>query len=209
MCLEWGIYDKLCKLGLEDKLSFVPHPVDVKRFKPNRKNDKITIGSVSRFYDATKKLDSFFESIEKFSDRNVDFLAVGPCTKKQEFFFKKNNVRFTGKVPYSEIPKYLNEIDIFIGQGMAAKEAMSTGCATVLNKSIPRLTDYHRMEIKGGAMLSGNTLEIVEELLSDPEKVRELSKKSAKFVKENYSLEKIVGKVIEVYEGVLKTPFWV
>ena len=205
ICLDWGIYDKLCALGMEDKLSLVPHPVDVSKFKPNRKkNDKITIGSVSRFYDVTKKLDSFFEAIEKFSGRkNVDFLAVGPYTKKQEEFFRKNNIKFTGKVPYSEIPKYLNEIDIFIGQGMAAKEAMSTGCATVLNKAIPRFTGYHRTEIKEGAMLSGNTLDIVEDLLNNPEKINKLSKKSVNFIRENYSLEKIVERVIEVYEKIL------
>ena len=144
------------------------------------------------------------ELVKKYKHRkDVEFIVIGPYMPSQNKIFKEfENLETIGKVEHSQMPNYLNKIDIFIGQGIVAKEAMSCGCLTILNQIDERLLTYHKPELENGTMLKGDIFTLVEKFINKPELIKKQSDKTVKFIRENYSLDLIVRKTIDVYEEI-------
>lgn len=112
------------------KLVFVTAAVDVKKFRPDvderkemRKNlglqDSVVIGYVGTFakWHGIEELINASQSVlREFS--NVRFLMVGPYYEYAEDEVRSRGISkayfFTGAVPYSDVPKYVNASDILV-----------------------------------------------------------------------------------------------
>jgi glycosyltransferase involved in cell wall biosynthesis len=192
-------------LGLEKKSTYIPYPIRTDIFYPKkRRGDKIVIGAAGRFYDPSKGFGVLMDLMEEYKDRkDVEFLFVGPYSPKQENALKKfKNLKLVGKVPYSQMPKFYNMMDIFIGQTIAAKEAMACGCVSILDHEESKLWYYHKPELEAMAFLSGNTLNLVREFIYDEKKRKIQSKKAIEFIKNHYSLNVVVNKTLDVYKEI-------
>lgn len=205
VALDWGVFHNLCRLGLKDKTVMIPHPIDVNMFTPKRKpHAKIIIGTVGRLYGATKRTYLFVKLVERIQKKyDVRFLAVGKCDKILEQTLRDKGIGVIGEVPHSQVSDYYNQIDIFIGQGMSVKEAMACGCVAILNESTPLFLRYHKEEIENNLLFTGDILDNVTKLLENPSLMRNISRKGVKFIRENYSIDRIIPKTIKVYESVL------
>jgi len=192
-------------LGLENKSVYIPYPIQTQEFRlKKRKQDKIVIGTAGRLYEKTKRLDIFMDLVRKLKDRkDVEFILIGPYKPSQEKFFKKfNNLKAMGKITHSKMFDYLKKIDIFIAQGIVAKEAMGCGCVTILNDVDDRLLTYHKPEIEEKVLLSGNIPKLVNNLIGNEKEREKIANKSINFIKDNYSPEIIVGKTLKVYNSI-------
>lgn len=205
IAMDGWVYHNLCRIGLKNKTILIPHPIDTNKFKPRRcKNEKIVIGTVGTLSGPTKGTNIIINLIKKLKDKyDVDFLIVGPYTKEQKRIFDKIGIKLIGRVPHSIIETYYNKIDVFIGQHMAAKEALACGCYTILNEPTKRLIYYHKNEIEAGIMKCGNPIKLVEEVLENPRIIKSGMKRRAQFIKENYSTEKVISRIIGVYNNLL------
>lgn len=154
------------------------------------------------------------ESIMK-KEKNAKLLIVGdgPDLEKYKELAKKkkidNNVIFTGKVPWEDVPLYYNLSDIFTTashtetQGLTVIEAMAASLPVVAlddeafrNVVIDTLTGY----------LFKNKKEYINrmtELVLNKD-LRESMGKESRFTSENYSSKYFAERVISVYKLALK-----
>ena len=102
-----------------------------------------------------KSVDVVMNSIPKVFDTipNVKFLVVGDGPSKEDLVEMSKNLNisdrvvFTGKVPWTDVPKYYNIADVFVNasltetQGLTFIEAMAAG-VPVVAKFAPNLTEF-------------------------------------------------------------------
>jgi glycosyltransferase involved in cell wall biosynthesis len=205
IALDYAGYYNLDRIGLKKRTIMIPHPIETGIFVPKRENhNKIVIGTVGRLYGPTKRTDIFIKLVEEIRKKyDVKFLAVGKCDEDLKRILRDKGVDVVGEVPHEKIVDYLNKIDIFIGQGIAAKEAMACECITLLNESTPLLLNYHKPEIDADVMLTGDNIKIIKSILENPEHFKRITKKASKFVNDNYSIDKVIPKYIKLYEDVI------
>ena len=96
---------------------YMPNGVDTKRFTPLKKKHKGTVigylGALREWVDLRPML----LAVKNLKNYKMRVLIVGgeeDLTQYKEFVKKHNieNVKFTGNVPYREVPKYINKMDI-------------------------------------------------------------------------------------------------
>lgn len=197
IALSPEIYDNLIKLGYKDRTVLINHPINTKIFKPGKKPKKFTIGSQVTL-GPSKRIDLFIDLAKTIKD--VDFLAVGSITPELKKEFKAHGIKYMGRLPHDEMPKFYNKINVYFGHGMAAKEAMACGCVAILNEETPRLTAYHKRELASKVMLKGNPQCTIDELKEKKKYYNLQSKKSSRFIRDNYSSEIIIPKIINLYK---------
>lgn len=192
-------------LNLGKNSILIEHPINTEIFKPGKKiHDKFTIG-LAITAARTKKFDNFVHLVKTIKGKHdVDFIVAGKPTEQEKKILQDIGVKYVGWFQNTEMPKFYDMADIYFGQMVAAKEAMACGCATILNEPTERLIRFHDKEVKAGAMLCGDSEEIVEKLINDKDYYKNSSKKAIDFIKENYDTPKILDKIIGVYKEILK-----
>jgi len=201
IALSYEIYLNLCKLGYKDKTVLIEHPINTKIFKPGKKSSKFTIGSQITL-GPSKRIDLFTDLSREMKD--VNFLTVGSITPELKKEFDICGIKYIGRLPHNQMPKFYNKINVYFGHGMAAKEAMACGCIAILNEETPRLLNYHKKELAAGIMLKGDPVKIINKLMKDKKYYNIISKRSVKFIRDNYDTSIIMPKIINVYNELAK-----
>ena len=147
--------------------------------------------------------------------QNCKFLIVGdgPSKKDLEEQAKQLHIQekviFTGKVPYSEVPKYYNLGDIFVNasltetQGLTFIEAMAAGLPVVA-KYAPNLSEYIKNG-KNGILVKKNAdfKTAILKVLKDDTLKNTLIANGYKTAKE-YSIEQFGDKLEMLYSEIIK-----
>ena len=147
--------------------------------------------------------------------QNCKFLIVGdgPSKKDLEEQAKQLHIQekviFTGKVPYSEVPKYYNLGDIFVNasltetQGLTFIEAMAAGLPVVA-KYAPNLSEYIKNG-KNGILVKKNAdfKTAILKVLKDDTLKNTLIANGYKTAKE-YSIEQFGDKLELLYSEIIK-----
>jgi len=134
-------------------------------------------------------------------------IGVGNETEQVSKLFDKNNINYklTGKIPNSEVIKYLKLSDIVCnlshwGQGMFTLEAFSCG------KPVIGWNDADEIKIKDGITglltKSGNVeglSEIIVKLYRNPDLRRKLGDKAKEIVETEYSKNNRIANVLSAY----------
>ena len=146
---------------------------------------------------------------------NCKFLIVGdgPSKKDLEEQAKQLNIQdkviFTGKIPYSDVPKYYNLGDVFVNasltetQGLTFIEAMAAGIPVVA-KYAPNLSEYIKNG-KNGILVKKNTdfKNYILKLFNDEKMVNSLVNNGYQTAKE-YSIEHFGDKLEMLYTEIIK-----
>jgi len=193
----------------EEKVNGIKDKLDIKK-------DDIVILFVGRI--ASEKsvdflIDNHKELVKK--NRNCKLLIVGdgPDLENYKNLAKKNkienNVIFTGKVPWDEIPNYYNLADIFATpshtetQGLTVIEAMAANLPVVAlddesfrNTVIEELTGY----------LFKNKKEYINQMIKliDDKNLRKNMGNQGRINSETYSSKYFAERVLSVYKLALK-----
>ncbi|GAB6188675.1 glycosyltransferase family 4 protein [Marinitoga arctica] len=167
-----------------------------------------------------KNIDFLIKVFHKIfhEERNVKFVIVGDGVEKnklEELVIELDlheNVIFTGGQPREKVLDAYKQADLFIfasyteTQGLVVLESMAAGTPVVALGKMG-VYDLLNHENAGGIMIKElNEDDFVHEILKvlrDKDLYKILSENGIRFVKENYSIEISVKKIIEVYNSVL------
>lgn len=198
--LDKYVYDNLKNNKINSIL--IEHPIDINRFKFRKKPNKFTVGTMMTM-GPSKRNDLFIDFAKNHSSE-YDFIACGNYNKEFKKKLLSAGIKSYGYIPHGKIHNFYNKMHVYFGHGMAAKEAMASGCVAILNENTERLRKYHIKELKHGAMLNGNHDVLINQLYSDKNFLMKHSVLSSAFIKKNYSNEIIIPKILNVYKELMK-----
>lgn len=219
------------KYKYDRNVHIIPTGIEIDRFyKENINKDKITflreefkikkddmillfIGRVASEKSIDFLINNHVQITKKHKNCKLLIVGSGPDLEKYQKLAEKNkikeNVIFTGKVPWEEIPVYYNLADIFVTashtetQGLTVIEAMAASLPVVAlndesfkNTVIDDLTGY----------LFNNKKEYINrinELLEDKNLIKKMGNQS-RINSETYSSKYFGERVLNVYKLALK-----
>ncbi len=145
--------------------------------------------------------------VGRFNQRKVE-KDVNSLISKYELI---NNIEFIGKLKQKELVDYYNNCDLFIfpsyyeGSPRVAKEAMACGLPVVAYDIAGiKLIDKGRniIQVVNVGNIDGLFRKIIE-LISDEKKLKDLSSKSVKHIRENFSIGIIAQEEVMLYQSLL------
>ncbi len=217
----------------EDKIILLHNGIDIHKFDPakvdNQKvrkefevaEDEILIGMLARFSPG-KGHEEFLEAAAELNKKynNLKFLIVGEASRGEDEYaisikqkaenFKLDNLIFTGY--RSDTPEVLAALDIFTfpshseAFGIALAEAMAMGKPSVCSNSDGILD----LAIDGETAFlfekksSHDLFFKLEELINSKDKRHKFGTAARKRAIENFDLEMLTEKTINVYQELLK-----
>ena len=198
-----------------------PKPVDlVERYRLKSAPTILCVGRLVKRKGQDKLISALPKIKEEFPNVKLLVVGEGPLGKKLFKLVKKlgleDNVIFTGRVSYEELPKYFRVGDIFAmpartrnfgleveGLGIVYLEASATGLPVIVGSSGGAPDALIQGET--GYVVDGrNTLEIARQisyLIRDPESARRLGAKGRDWIESNWSWQLWGEKFAEVLRG--------
>ena len=199
-------------LGIKQKVKIIPNFVNENIFSPNLSKDKLFdilfIGRLSE----QKNINSLIKAV---GNSNLKILIIGtgplkpPLIKK--FGILDGRLEWIDNVPNEEIPKYMNQSKIFVlpsfyeGHPKVLIEAMSCEMTVIVSN----VKGNNDVIIDGeNGFLCDTSSESIQKTIF---KVFKMSKiklnmirvNARQFVKDNYSLDKIVTMEMQLYEDIM------
>ena len=130
---------------MSEKVSIIGHAIDLSSFKNQKNNYQfkkfLILSRISRSKNLEVSIDAFLSS--EFKSENLDIIG-GPLNQKdiqyQNYLKEKyqaySNIKFVGKVPYEELPKFIKNYDVNFnsaGLGFFDKSVLETISAGLIN----------------------------------------------------------------------------
>ena len=199
-------------LGIEQKVKIIPNFVDQNIFFPAFSKEKLFdilfIGRLSE----QKNINSLIEAVDKSS---LKILIIGNGPLKQPLINKFGNlegrVEWIDNIPNEEIPKYMNQSKIFVlpsfyeGHPKVLIEAMSCEM-TVIVSNVQGNNDVV-IDGKNGFLCDTSIVSIQETIIKvlkmSAKNLNMINANARQFVKDNYSLDKIVTMEMQLYEDIM------
>lgn len=215
---------------IANKVKVIPMGVDSSIFrkraikKPREYSKNKILLFVGRLSDQ-KGLQYLIDSMHDISryEPSIKLLIVGEGPYKKELEQRihergvDKHVEFLGSMHTNEIGRYHNFADVFVMPSLATKtgtealglsmlEAMSSGCA-VIGTNIGGIPFAIKDGFNGLLVRQKDSHELshaVITLLKDKKKAGELGNNASKFVRKNYSWEKISKEFSKIYKNLLR-----
>jgi glycosyltransferase involved in cell wall biosynthesis len=195
--------------GIDTEL-YKPNELHKLRKKFNIDKDTIIIGIVA-VLRAAKRHKDLIEAVSKI-DKNVKLFIVGdgPQRENLEKLIKEKNlsdkVIMTGQ--RDDVPEILSDFDIFVlpsreeALGTSILEASSCGVPVIGSRvgGIPECVKEDKNGLLFEAMNVDDLKEKLLTLINDKEKLNFYKKNARKFIKENFSVEKMVNETEKLYD---------
>jgi glycosyltransferase involved in cell wall biosynthesis len=197
-----------------------PFGVDLTRFKPMseiKSSDMKIIGTVKALSDkyGIGDLIRAFAIVKEKSTEQLKLLIVGDGPQKEEYekLVKDLGISdcttFTGKIPNTEVPSYINKMHIFAvpstenseSFGVAAVESMACGVPVVVS-DVGGLPEVVRNGVTGYVVPKESPNQLAEKFLFllENELVRqEMGHNGIKHVKENYDWKENASDMLNLY----------
>jgi glycosyltransferase involved in cell wall biosynthesis len=199
-------------LGIKQKVKIIPNFVDQNIFSPAFSKEKLFdilfIGRLSE----QKNINSLIEAVDKSS---LKILIIGNGPLKQPLINKFGNlegrVEWIDNIPNEEIPKYMNQSKIFVlpsfyeGHPKVLIEAMSCGM-TVIASNVQGNSEIIN-DGENGFLCDTSIVSIQETIIKvlkmSIKKLNMININARQFIKDNYSLDKIVTMEMQLYEDIM------
>ena len=194
----------------QEKIKVIPNYIDTEVFKPQnivfKKNSVVYVGRLSK----EKNLLSLLQGVSLLPvPVKIVFIGQGSLQNKLKEFAQNNKVEveFKGKINNNDLPKELSQAEIFVlpslyeGSPKALLEAMACECLCLgtdvegINEVIQNGKNGYLCQTDADSIKKG-----IWEIMSLPETEKEkIKKQSRKTILNNFSLEKILNKEVEIY----------
>lgn len=197
------------RYAAENKIVKIPNGVDVEQFKPMKveRSSQKRIIFVGRL-EKQKNLSSLIRAVSTLGV-GAELVLIGDGPLKTEL--KKLaeelgvNLILKGVVPHEKLPHELNKADVFVlpsffeGHPKALLEAMSCGlpCVAANVQGIKEVIKDGENGLLCGTEAS-SIAEKVKAVLTNPELAGKLSSAARKSAVENYDIENLINKEIEL-----------
>jgi len=199
--------------GIDTNL-YKPNNLKKLRKEYNISDDTIVIGIVA-VLRAAKRHKDLIEAISQI-DRNIKLIIVGngPQWDNIQKLIKEKNLEdkviMTGE--RNDVPEILSDFDIFVlpskeeALGTSILEASSAG-VPVIGSRVGGIPECVR-EDKNGLLFDAMNVEDLKDklltLIDDKEKLNFYKKNAREFIKENFSVEKMVSETEKLYDRLVK-----
>ena len=212
----------------DDKMHIVPIGVDSSIYKYSEpKNDPQVIGYISRMYEEHGfglLIDAFIKLKQDPKFKSVLLKLSGGYTGDDKKFvnlqlkkLKKAGIFEDVEIIEDHLPDkryiFFNQLSILTvpvlkGEAFGTYQLESLACGIPLVQ--PALGAFPEIveNTKGGVIYEPNNPDALSqkwaEVLSDPEKISEMSKLGQQSVKDNYAIDEISKTVLEIYKSLIK-----
>ncbi len=213
----------LKKQGYKKNYAVLPLGTDVEKFKCVREYNKtkLTVGFAGRL-EKVKGIDILLEAICKDEFKNVDFKIAGVGSMEVEVKEKIKsyyNIELITDLKHEQMPEFYKNIDILLNTSVTQKnikeqfgrvvvEAMAAGCIVITSNSgepknlvLDKTLIYNE---NSSEELSKKLETVINLILNQPEKYKELSINNIKHSQRNYSWEKVAQITFESYKTLIK-----
>lgn len=204
-----------------NKVLILPKGIDLSLFTPSTNNSNKIEAIVTRSLQPEYRHDSILKAFGILNQKGIDFslTIVGDGTRLQ--FLKdlakalqiENKVIFTGRIPNTELPKLLQQSNIYISmpitEGVSASlfEAMACNCFPVVS-DIPGNQSWITHRENGQLVGIDNIEMLAEELIwffENPELRNQAIIQNRKFVEENANYDLNMKIISQKYHELLNS----
>ena len=190
----------------------IPNYVETDVFKPlNSTRNRGTIcfiGSLGQ----QKNILALLEALKGLPYR-IDFIGSGPLSTQLQEAARSNGIKanFLGNIPNHELPEILNQHELFVlpslweGMPKTLLEAMACGLP-VVGTNVSGIKEVIK-DGENGLLCDTDSNSIRQAIirLMEDEKLRErLGENARKTIEQEFSLEKLIHKELELYAELLK-----
>ncbi|GGJ63954.1 glycosyltransferase involved in cell wall biosynthesis [Anoxybacillus voinovskiensis] len=199
-----------------------PFGVDLSIFRPmeRQKKDTVTIGTVKALsdkYGIADLIKAFAMIHQQYPNTNLLIVGDGPQRQEYEQLVETLGIchvtTFTGRVPNTEVPNYINQMDIFAvpstedseSFGVAAVEAMACGVPVVVS-NVGGLPEVVKKDITGLIVPKENPEALAaafQKLLGDTDLRHRMGRNGIQHVKEHYDWIDNANGMLKLYEKTL------
>ena len=195
----------------KSKIAIIPNFVPTDIFKPNKKTtkQKHLLGFVGNFKTG-KNLPSLIKGLSGLPDIKLRLIGNGPQIEQLKSLAKSNgvNLEIIPKQLHEKLPSFLNECEAFVfpsffeGHPKALLEAMACELPVI---TTPVYGIKNLIEHKKNGFLCSNTSpkairEAILEVLENKTLANKMSKAGREFVVDNFSLQNVINKEIQIYK---------
>lgn len=205
------------------KVIITGHGIDTEKFKPAAKlpDDKFTIITVGRI-SPTKDLETLIKAarilVNDFNEKNISVEIVGaPGLKNHTGYYNslfemvkktslENYIKFRGSIPNEDIPKKLNDADLFVNLSntgsvdKAILEAMSAGVIPLTsNEAFADILPENQIVKQNDFNALAKTL-LYFKNKSETEKEK-IGQEMRQIVVENHNLDKLTDKIVAQFKN--------
>ncbi len=213
---------------IKKQIEVIPFGIDLNKFRKMQVDsvfgkDALVVGTVKhleKVYGIDKLIRSFYLVKKRNPDLPLKLLIVGGGSLEQEMksLVKELDIDrdtvFTGAVPFDEIPKYLNMLDVYVALsnvesfGVAVLEASACELPVVVS-DVGGLPEVVINNETGFIVPNGNidkAAESIEFLIKNSDKAEKMGRNGREFVKEKYQWENNVETLVLKYNELLSKP---
>ena len=218
----WGpvMTISMAAIGVDmSKVLVLPKGIDLSLFTPSTNNSNKIEAIVTRSLQPEYRHDSILKAFSVLNQKGIDFslTIVGDGTRLQ--FLKdlarelqiENKVFFTGRIPNTDLPKLLQQSNIYISmpitEGVSASlfEAMACNCYTVVS-DIPGNQSWIKHRENGQLIEIDNIEMLAEELIwsfQNTESRNQAIIENRKFVEENANYDSNMKVIADKYHELI------
>jgi len=196
------------------KTFFIPNAIDPDKFKRIDNIKREYIGYVQRL-SIYSGIDLFLDLVKEYNkiDKSQKFLIVGkgPYLPEVKKAMEKYPITYYEEVPHEDMPKIYNSCSIFVL--ISRSEGLSTVLLEALACEVPCIAskvggnpELVKDGITGYLFESANIEQAIEKIqkINNNKEHRELGINGRKLVKNHFTWEKNVKKIISIYKKLIK-----
>ena len=221
IAVSTALRDKLINLGAQrSKVKVMPCGIELDNFLVDiKKGNDLRILAIGRLIE-DKGFHNLIEAmsyvVKEIPDVTLTIVGDGPFREELIRLSKdlslQDKIAFKGGKPHSEIPRYIQESDLFVlpsmseGLPLVILEAMACGKAVVAT-DVGGIPDVIINGETGVLVKKNNPRDLSEAivcLLSDNKKRMELGEKAREKIQDTLSLENTTKETIKLYESSMK-----
>jgi len=197
-------------------IEVIPFGVDKKLFRPQPIRDKnnITIGMIKRMvpiYGPKYLVEAFSVIYSKYPNSRLILVGGGQQEEELKRLAYKLGIiercKFVGSIPHKEVPKWLNQFDIYCAPsilesfGVAVIEASACGLPVIVSRvgGLPEVVQEGRTGLIIPPKDVNALVQALDALITNKKIRIEMGKAGIKFVQQNYDWECCVDKMEQLY----------
>lgn len=204
------------KLGVTKKIIVIPNFVDLKHFERTAieiKNQAIFVGRLVFYKNVEILIEAFKEVIKKIPDAKLVIVGEGPIKQglleKTKSLGLQDHIVFKGNVSEEEKISLIHQSRVLLnpslveGFGVVILEAFSCAKPVIVSDTMP-LSDLvsHSDGFVVNSSEPSQWANRIIELMSNPTNSEKMGKAGQQKVVTNYSLQKIIDDLIDLYSKV-------
>jgi len=215
------IKDYISKISIKP-VTVIPFGIDTAVFKPAPQvspfGDGCFVLGCVKSLESIYNIDVIIQALGQLSEKypHLRLLVIGQGTQSEKLnqlvseLGLEEKVRFTGRVPFQEVARYYNMLDVLVNIseyesfGVSVIEAMACGKPVVVSKvgGLEEIVEHEGLGLKVEAGAIEETAAAIERLMVQPELRASIGENARKHVLEKYNWENNLNEMMGVYEAV-------